>query len=298
MAGFKKKSGPALVLEANTSPRADMQMEPGSRTRRWKSGRARLFCRRSAPTPAAPWTRSSSKNCRWASTAIFRICLDLVPGTMEETFQHSQFFNASSSLQTNINGQPRMGNNYQIEGIDNNERTGLLQILITPAEAIPTVSVSTTNHDPELGRGTGAVTNVMIKSGTNSIHGAAYWFLQNSAFDARSFFNPSVGHLAYNQVGGNMGGPIKKNKLFFFVNYLRTMDHEANTNQETIPADAFRTGRLERRPDHIMYDPATGICRTDPGRTPFPGNIIPASRINPISAKILGLSPADQRDLR
>ena len=107
---------------------------------------------------------------------------------------------------------PRMGNNYQIEGIDNNERTGLLQILITPAEAIQTVSISTTNHDPELGRGTGAVTNVMIKSGTNTFHGAAYEFLQNSAFDARSFFNPSVGHLAYNYFGGNIGGPIKQNK--------------------------------------------------------------------------------------
>src|SRR5215470_3901942 len=115
---------------------------------------------------------------------------------MEQTFQHSQFFNATSSTQTNINGQPRMGNNFQIEGIDNNERTGLLQILITPAEAIQQVSISTTNHDPELGRATGAVTNVMIKSGTNSIKGAVYEYLQNSAFNARSYFNPTVGHLA------------------------------------------------------------------------------------------------------
>src|ERR1035438_8099531 len=124
-----------------------------------------------------------------------------------------------------------MGNNYQIEGIDNNEKTGLLQILISPAEAIQTVSVSTTNHDPELGRSTGAVVNVMIKSGTNNFHGAGWEFLQNSAFDARSFFVPSVGHLAYNYFGGNLGGPIRRNKVFFFANYLRTLDHEANTNQ-------------------------------------------------------------------
>src|SRR5260370_3643807 len=159
----------------------------------------------------------------------FQTLLDLVPGTSTETFQHSQFFNASSSLTTNVNGQPRMGNNYQIEGIDNNERTGLLQILITPAEAIQQVSISTTNHDPELGRATGAVANVMIKSGTNSYHGALYEFLQNSAFDARSFFNPTVGHLAYNQFGGNIGGPIKRNKLFFFANYVISEDHAANT---------------------------------------------------------------------
>ena len=211
---------------------------------------------------------------------------------MEETFQNSQFFNATSATQTNVNGQPRMGNNFQIEGIDNNQRTGLLQILISPAEAIQTVSISTTNHDPELGRATGAVTNVMIKSGTNSFHGAAYEFLQNSAFDARSFFNPSVGHLAYNYVGGNIGGPIRHNKVFFFANYLRTMDHEANTNQLSIPSGAFRTGDLSGDPGHQVYDPTTGLQDgTGQNRIPFPGNIIPASRINPVSAKILAYLP-------
>ena len=168
----------------------------------------------------------------------------------------------------------------------------MLQILITPAEAIQSVSISTTNHDPELGRGTGAVTNVMIKSGTNNFHGAAYEFLQNSAFDARAFFNPSVGHLAYNYVGGNIGGPIKQNKLFFFANYLRTMDHEANTNQTNIPSNEFRTGDLSGDPGHQVYDPTTGTQDgSGQNRTPFPGNIIPASRINPVSAKMLSFLP-------
>jgi hypothetical protein len=226
----------------------------------------------------------------------FQTLLDLVPGTSTETFQHSQFFNASSSLQTNVNGQPRMGNNYQIEGIDNNERTGLLQVLITPAEAIQQVSVSTTNHDPELGRATGAVVNLMIRSGANAVHGAAYEFLQNSAFDARAFFNPTVGHLAYNYVGGNVGGPIKRNRIFFFVNYLRTMDHEANTNLLNIPSNAFRTGDLSSDltggTNHVVYDPLTGTTDgSGQNRTPFPGNIIPANRINPISH-------ADQRLFR
>src|SRR3954468_4915492 len=106
-----------------------------------------------------------------------------------------------------------MANNYQVEAIDNNERTGLLQIMIPPREAIQQVSVSTSNHDPELGRGTGAVTNAVIKSGTNQYHGSVYWNHQNNATSSRSFFNPAVGHVAYNQVGGNIGGPIKKNKL-------------------------------------------------------------------------------------
>lgn len=292
MAGFKKGIRGGIILEANTSPRADMQLEPGDVTQT-------IEVSASAPvlqTERADTGRSIDsqiiEELPLGVNRNFQSLLDLVPGTSVETFQHSQFFNASSSLQTNVNGQPRMGNNYQIEGIDNNEKTGLLQILISPAEAIQTVSISTTNHDPELGRSTGAVVNVMIKSGTNNFHGSAYEFLQNSAFDARSYFNPTVGHLAYNYFGGNLGGPIKRNKVFFFANYLRTLDHEANTNQENIPDDAFRTGDLSGDPGHQVYDPLTGAQDgSGQNRTPFPGNIIPLSRINPVSLKILSYLP-------
>ena len=77
----------------------------------------------------------------------YQLMLSLVPGVSEPTEQHSQFFNASSSVQMNSYGQPRHSNNYQMEGIDNNERTGLLQIMIPPKEAIQQVNASTSNHD-------------------------------------------------------------------------------------------------------------------------------------------------------
>ncbi len=292
MAGFKKAVRGGVILEANTSPRVDVQLLPGEITQTIEVAASAAVLQTERADTGRSIDSQSIEELPLGVNRNFQSLLDLVPGTMEETFQHSQFFNASSSTQTNVNGQPRQNNNYQIEGIDNNERTGLLQILITPAEAIQTVSVSTTNHDPELGRATGAVTNVMIRSGTNSFHGAAYEFLQNSAFDARSFFNPTVGHLAYNYVGGNLGGPLKHNKVFFFANYLRTMDHEANTNQENIPDNPFRTGDLSGDPGHPVYDPLTGSQDgSGRGRTPFPGNIIPASRIDPISAKILSYLP-------
>jgi hypothetical protein len=287
MAGFKKEVKSGTVLEANNSPRIDLKLQTGdvNQTVEVVANAATLQTERA--DTGRTMDAELVEELPLGVNRNFQNLLDLVPGTMEETFQHSQFFNASSSLQTNTNGMPRMGNSYQIEGVDNNERTGLLQVLISPGEAISTVSVSTTNHDIELGRGTGAITNVMLKSGTNQFHGEAYWFGQNSAFDARSFFNPSVGHLAYNQTGGNIGGPIKHNKLFFFVNYVNTQDHEANTNQENIPDNAFRTGNFTEDPTHIIYDPATGDLFSGQNRTAFPNNIIPTSRINPIAAKIL-----------
>lgn len=292
MTGFKKEVKSGTVLEANNSPRIDLRLQTGDVTQTVEVVANAATLQTERADTGRTMDSQLVEELPLRVNRNFQNLLDLVPGTSVETFQHSQFFNASSSLQTNTNGQPRMGNSYQIEGVDNNQRTGLLQVLISPSEAISTVSVSTTNHDIELGRGTGAIANVMLKSGTNQFHGETYWFTQNSALDARAFFNPSVGHLVYNQTGGNIGGPIKKNKLFFFVNFVNTQDHEANTNQTTIPDDPFRTGDLSGDPGHQVYDPYTGLQDgSGQGRTPFPGNIIPTSRINPIAAKILSYLP-------
>ncbi len=189
------------------------------------------------------------------SNRNYQALLALVPGTSPPTEEHSQFFNASDSLQTEVNGAPRVANNYQIEGIDDNERTGLLQILIPPLEAIQTVDISTSNHSVDLGRGTGAVTNVILKSGTNQFHGSLYEFVQNGDFDARNFFQPSVAAVHYNYFGGTIGGPIKKNKLFFFADYLRTERSRSQRQHrdDTVAAVAHR--KLERGPGWLQPRP-------------------------------------------
>lgn len=293
--GFKKENRQAVELRVDSTVRIDAQLQPGNLTETVEVHAASPMLQTdSAETSTKIDAKVLADTPVLSSNRNFQGLLNLAPGVAPVAEQHSQFFNASSSLQTEVNGQMREGNNTMIEGTDDNERTGLLQIYIPPIEAIQTVDVSLSNHDPELGRASGGIVNVVLKSGTNSFHGAAYEFLQNSDLNARSFFNPSVGHLAYNYVGGNLGGPIKKNKLFFFGDYLRTMDHEANTNLVTIPPDPWRTGDLSGAATPI-YDPTTGNPLDGTGRTQFPNNIIPASRINPISAKILGLLPASNQ---
>jgi hypothetical protein len=302
--GFKKETKSGVNVSVNSTARVDVQLTPGSVSETVEVSATSAVLQTERADTGRTMEAIMMEELPLGVNRNIQTLLELVPGTTESTFQHSQFFNASSSLQTNVNGQARMGNNYQIEGIDNNERTGLLQILIPPAESIQQVSVSTTNHDPELGRASGAVSNWILKSGTNAYHGQAYYLTQNSKLDARSFFNPSVGHLVYNRVGGNFGGPIKKNKLFFFSDYLATRDHEANTNQTTIPSMAYRTGDLsadlrtvsdngKAHTPHVVYDPTTGAQDgTGANRTPFPGNIIPTNRLNPAALKILGFLPA------
>ena len=155
VAGFRRETRTGVELIVNTSTRVDFQLRPGDVTESIDV------------TAAAPILQTDrSDTGRKLETILFeqmplgvnrnfQTLLNLVPGTTPASFQHSQFFNAVSSVQTQVNGQPRQGNNYQIEGIDNNQRTGLLQILIPPAEAIHTVDVSTSNFEAELGARSG-----------------------------------------------------------------------------------------------------------------------------------------------
>jgi hypothetical protein len=289
--GFKKELRRDITVLVDTSTRVDIQLQPGDLTQTVEVTGAPPLLQADSAGVSEKIQEILVEDAPLGVNRNFQSLLNLVPGVAPVQFQHSQFFNAESSLQTEVNGQMREGNNFMIEGTDDNERTGLLQIYIPPVEAIETVDASVANHDPELGRASGAVVNVILKSGSNAFHGEAYEFLQNSDMNARAFFNPSVGHLAYNYVGGNLGGPIKKNKIFFFGDYLRVMDHEANTNLVTIPPDSWRSGDLSTATT-IIYDPASGNPLDGTGRTPFPGNIIPPTRINSVSSAILGLLPA------
>ena len=324
--GFKRASRAGVDVIVNTTGRVDLVLQPGSTSETITV---------EAETPILQTERADTgrkletvltENVPLGTNRNFQNLLNIVPGTTRATFQHSQFFNASSSLQTEVNGQLRQGNNYQIEGIDDNERTGLLQILVPPLEAIQTVDVSTSNFDAELGRASGAVTNVILKSGTNSFHGAAYEFVRNNYFNARNYFDSSVGHLAYNYFGGNIGGPIKKNKLFFFADYLKVYDHEANPNKISIPTLGLRSGDLNFATSSTttpttIYNPFSGapdgtgrqqfIARSAPGVATVQGrtgivdafnpactnaagcpNMIPLALIDPISAKLMALLPS------
>src|SRR5271165_6289013 len=304
--GFKKETRPSVDVAVNTTTRVDLDLQPGSATETVTV----------TGTPAIMQTDRADVSTNLESQTLqtmpvsvnqnFQSLLTLVPGVGPPVFQHSQFFNASSSIQAEVNGQPREGNSFQIEGIDDDERTGLLQILIPPIQAIQTVDVSTSNYEAELGRAIGTVSNVIINSGTNKFHGMATEYVQNSEFQARSYFNKGVGHLAYNYFGGSVGGPIIKDKLFFYVDYFRSPDHEANSNILTIPPPQWYTpnaagfidlsGPLQASGKGQIYDPTTGNPDGS-GRTPFPNNQIPYSKVNPVSINLMKLLPAPNANL-
>lgn len=299
--GFKKNTNQNIALLVNSSTRVDISLQTGSVSETVLVTTAPPLLQTDRADISTKIEAREISDLPLSTNRNFQSLLNLVPGTSPASFQHSQFFNSAGSLQTQVNGNARMGNLYQIEGIDDDERTGLLQIIIPPAEAIQSVDISTNNYEAELGRATGAVTNVILKSGSNAFHGSAFEFIQNSAVNARSYFGGPLGHLSYNYFGGSIGGPIWKDKLFFFGDYLRTTDHEAISNTFTIVPPTFYTpnaaGFIDlsaplntAKKTGQIYDPATGNP-DGTGRQPFVNNQIPFSRVNPVSLALLKLLP-------
>jgi hypothetical protein len=285
--GFKKGVRNAVDVLVNTTVRADMQLQPGDVTESIVVVDAAPLLQTDRSDTGRKIETQQLADMPLSFNRNFQSLLNLVPGTVRAFRPHSVFFNAQDSLSTQVNGQSRLANNVQLEGIDNNHRTGLLTALIPPIEALQNVDISTSNYEASLGRAGGAVTNVILKSGTNDLHGSAYAFNRVSALAAKAFLTTTKPLSVYNYFGGTIGGPIIRNKTFFFGDYLRVSDHRGQTDRLTIPPLEFRQGDFSRAPT-IIYDPRTGNPDGS-GRQRFANNRIPDSRISPIARRILGL---------
>src|SRR5690242_11677235 len=237
--GFKKALHKDVEVLVNTDTRINLVLEPGGTQETVVVTAEIPVLQTDRADVSAKIESQQVTDLPLGNNRNFQNLVNLVPGATRAHRVHSEFFNSQDSLSTEVNGQTRLFNNLQIEGVDDNERTGLLQIYIPPAEAIQTVDVSTSNYTAEFGRAGGAVTNVVLKSGTNSYHGAAYEFNRISALAAIPFFqNTSITPKAsttYNYYGGNVGGPILKNKFFFFGDILRIDDSRGKFDNLSLP---------------------------------------------------------------
>jgi hypothetical protein len=215
-----------------------------------------------------------------------------IPGFNPPAAATSTAANPSESQTFYVNGAANTTNNMKLDGAsDVYPWQPHIAAYIPPSDAIQTVSIVTNSFDAEQGSAAGSDINAIIKSGTNAIHGAAWEYNTDSALKARNFFyyganNPKN---IVNQFGIDAGGPIKKNKLFYFVDWERTKRSIQANVTDTVATDAIRTGDFSASGTTI-YNPATGNANGT-GRTPFPNNIIPASSINPAAAKMIALIP-------
>ncbi len=287
--GFRKVIRQNVRVDVNTTMRVDLTLELGQVTESVTVA---------ADTPLLQTDRTDTGRLLESKVVTeiplgfnrnFQGLLVTVPGATRPFRPHSQFFNSQDSLSTEINGQPRMANNTLIEGLDNNQKTGLLSVIIPAADALETVSVSTSNYDAEFGRSGGAITNVTLKSGTNDLRGSAFFFGNTEATNASDYFTHLKAPTKFAQGGFTLGGPIMRNKVFFFGDYQRTIDNLGYVVRAIIPTMAMRNGDFSAVSNGI-YDPTTGAVNGT-GRTAFANNQIPQERISPIARRLIAMIP-------
>lgn len=224
----------------------------------------------------------------------YQSLLAIVPGAVSAGEQNSAAGSPQRSISFNVNGVSRLQNNTRIDG------AGVVYpwlptntVYVPPAESIQEVNIVTNSFDAEQGLAGGAAINLTIKSGTNDFHGAGWLYDTNSRFQSRSYFqSPTQVKLPKRilaQYGYAIGGPIIKNKLFFFTDLERTTTRQNATPNPFTVAPAFlrpdAAGNVNFTGTGItVYDPLSNADPTQ--RTPFAGNIIPAGRID-IGAKEL-----------
>ncbi len=196
-----------------------------------------------------------------------------------------------------VNAQPTSFNNFTIDGMDDNERFIGTVIVKPSVDALQEMKVQTNLYSAEFGRTAGGVINFVTKSGSNAFHGSLFEFFRNQHLDARSFFAGAKPPYHQNQFGGSNGGPIKKNRVFYFGDYEGFRVHQGQTFVDSVPTVAERQGNFSGlnpifNPFTTTTNPANPSTST---RTAYAGNQIPVSQINPIAQSIINLYPLPQR---
>ncbi|MBV8552512.1 MAG: TonB-dependent receptor [Acidobacteriaceae bacterium] len=284
--GFATSVVPEANVQVQQTIRVDVSLSPGQTTQQITvTGEAPLV--QSTTSDLGQVIESRQIQALPLNGRLFEQLVTIVPGTVQAGWgdfaENPSAAGAETPTQAVVNGLPWSGNYYMIDGVHNTEPLNAFISITPPLDSINSFKVETSNPNAEYGSFGGAIINLATRSGTNSFHGEAFEFLRNTDLNARDFFAQSKSPYISNQFGGSFGGPIIKNKLFFFVDYQQLIQHQGQTYVLTVPTALQRQGILTEGNQPTIYNPATGL--------PFPNNTIPTNLINPISQKVENIFP-------
>jgi hypothetical protein len=234
----------------------------------------------------------------------YQSLINLVPGATPAYYQNSATDTPNRALSTNVNGTNRNNNVTRIDGAASiNIWLPHHAGYVAPAETIETVNITTSAADAEQGMTGGSAVTVVTKSGTNELHGSVFEFHDNQHLRARNYFQAAGVNKPlsiYNNYGGTVGGPIVKNKLFYFFSFDGTRQRQGAVGRWSVPTADIRQGDFSAYGGVANGACGSGTCIYDPltgnpdgtARTPFPGNKIPLNRISSQAQKVNAFYPA------
>ncbi len=307
--GFRTAVFPHVVVSASASVRLNADLNPGQVTEKVEVTGATPLLK----VDRADVSTSFSDRELTDLPAIDRnfTALELTaPGTVYVGWSHASSENPQRSAQVQVNGQNFWGTSYLLDGTDNQDRVLGIIVVNPNVDSIQEAAMVTSNFDAQYGNATGAVMSAQTKSGTNSIHGVAFDFLQNDKFaQARDPYSQvtrdPITHkfslpLRYNQFGGNVGGPIIKDKVFFFGDYQGLRRRRTSAVVTFVPTAAERLGDFSNIATEVpIFDPTTGNIDGS-GRTQFSYNsalnVLPPNMIVPQAQALLAALPLPNFD--
>jgi hypothetical protein len=299
--GFKTVTNANIIVTLNNITRSDMSLEVGQVVDTVNVTADAGLLQTDRSEVRAELNSQTLQNLPIPPGRNYQQLFRTLPGITPPTNAHSIPTNPSRALQYNVNGTTSSSNNVRIDGASQyNIFLPHVTAYVPSLEAIETVNVVTNNFDAEQGLAGGAAVNVQIKSGTNQLHGSAFEYHDNHLTKARPWALTPINGVAqdkpkrvYNQYGGTLGGPIIKDKLFYFVSYEGTKDRQLGARFQTVPTAEMRAGDLSGGAVSI-YDPATGDA-IGQNRVAFANARIPDSRISPLAKLILKDVPLPNR---
>src|SRR5262245_31915753 len=297
--GFKEMRQADIIVSAGNPKRVDVTLQLGA---------AQETVTVTAE-PATLKTEKSDLNTEINSAQVtqlplnqyrnYQTLLNLVPGATPVQFQNAEIDTPGRSLRTWVNGTQPNSNTTRVDGaVSVNVWLPHHAGYIQPAETIETVNIATNNFDADVGMAAGAAQTVVTKSGTNQFHGSAFEFMNFDELNANSFANNANSlaraPLSHHTYGGTLGGPIKKDKLFFFGSYEKFRDRRGGNYFYAVPTDKMRNGDFTEAaaayPAFQLFNPNTGSAGT--GRTPFGNFAIPSGMISPLARAIMDNYPS------
>ncbi|MBS1824383.1 MAG: TonB-dependent receptor [Acidobacteria bacterium] len=297
--GFRSETRTNLQLIVDQTATMDFELQVGGVTEKIEVNAQAALLDEQTSSLGQLIDNTKIQNIPLNGRSAFRL-VQLTPGILSTRAASGQFgdipVNTTWDTNFSINGGRAQSNEIQIDGVP--ATTGFFnQITTIPSiESTQEFKVQSNNLSAEWGRFGGGVLNVSTRSGTNEFHGALFEFLRNSAFDSNELFNKTSGRLKppfrMNQYGAAIGGPIVRNRTFFFGDYQGTKWRRGDVFRSSLPTN------LERSGDYSQTLGPTGALATiyDPlssptARTPFAANRLPVSRISPIAQKMLAYYP-------